>query len=77
MGFPAVLKPTGGAASIGVLRVDSMEELLQGFQRVRSEMSRSVVDGSGVLMQARRCSPPAFPPPSADRGPLPRGPLDP
>ena len=54
VGFPAVLKPTGGAASIGVLRVNTLGELLDGFKRVTAEMSRSVVNGSGVLLQARR-----------------------
>ena len=51
VGFPAVLKPTGGAASIGVLRVDDAAQLLAGFRRVRSELSRCVANSSGVLVQ--------------------------
>ena len=47
VGFPAVIKPIYGAASIGVLRVDSEEALRTGYARVRRELaSASVVDGA-------------------------------
>ena len=46
-----MLKPTGGAASIGVLRVDDAAQLLAGFRRVRMELSRCVANSSGVLVQ--------------------------
>lgn len=48
-----MLKPTGGAASIGVLRVDTVEQLLDGHARVKEELSRSRIDASGVLVQLR------------------------
>lgn len=51
VGFPAVLKPTGGAASIGVLRVDSPQALAAGHSRVVAELARSVIDSSGTVVQ--------------------------
>lgn len=35
VGFPAVIKPIFGAASIGVQRVDDMDGLRRGFRAVR------------------------------------------
>jgi len=51
VGFPAVLKPCGGAASIGVLRVNDAAELAAGYTRVVTEMSRSVINSCGCLVQ--------------------------
>lgn len=50
VGFPAVLKPTGGAASIGVLRVEDAAALAQGHARVTSELARCVIDSSGTVL---------------------------
>ena len=33
VGFPAVIKPVSGAASIGVMRVDNMKQLTDAFTR--------------------------------------------
>lgn len=33
VGFPAVIKPISGAASIGVIRVDDMEGLTAAYKR--------------------------------------------
>jgi biotin carboxylase len=38
VGFPAVIKPIFGAASIGVVRVDSLEELRAAYARVVRDM---------------------------------------
>jgi carnosine synthase len=63
VGFPAVLKPTGGAASIGVLRVNDGAQLAAGYARVVEEMSRSVVNSCGALVQL----PPGAPLPEGAR----------
>jgi carnosine synthase len=63
VGFPAVLKPTGGAASIGVLRVNDAAELQAGYTRVVAEMSRSVINSCGALVQL----PPGAPLPEGAR----------
>ncbi len=62
VGFPSVLKPTGGAASIGVLRVDDAASLRAGFARVCAEMARSCVNSCGALVQL---PPGAAPPPGS------------
>eukprot|EP00667_Euglena_gracilis_P004782 EG_transcript_4807 len=47
VGFPAVIKPILGAASIGVMRVNSLEELRKGVQEVRSQLLHArVVHGA-------------------------------
>lgn len=38
VGFPAVIKPISGAASIGVVRVDNPEDLVQRVKDVRDQM---------------------------------------
>lgn len=48
VGFPAVLKPISGAASLGVQKVESKEELLTVYRRVSQELSTLVVS-SGAL----------------------------
>lgn len=49
VGFPAVIKPVSGAASLGVVRVDSFDELEAAYHRVVSEMRRYRVT-SGALV---------------------------
>jgi len=49
VGFPAVIKPVSGAASIGVIRVDSEEELQKAYQRVVRDMSRAKVVAGALV----------------------------
>jgi biotin carboxylase len=51
VGFPAVIKPIAGAGSMGVVRVDSAEELARIYAKVVADMSRAVVT-SGALVYA-------------------------
>eukprot|EP00667_Euglena_gracilis_P004699 EG_transcript_4723 len=47
VGFPAVIKPVSGAASIGVVRVDSLEDLRRRVQDVRTQLLHArVVNGA-------------------------------
>jgi len=48
VGFPAVLKPVSGAASLGVKKVETLEQLQQGYCDVVRELS-SLVVSSGAL----------------------------
>jgi len=49
VGFPAVIKPIYGAASIGVVRVDNLEQLEKTYIRVQEEMAGAkIVDGALV-----------------------------
>jgi carnosine synthase len=48
VGFPAVLKPVSGAASLGVKKVTSMQELQEGYAEVVRELG-SLVISSGAL----------------------------
>lgn len=50
VGFPAVLKPTGGAASLGVKKVLSAGELHATFTQMQREM-RSTVVSNGALVR--------------------------
>lgn len=50
VGFPAVMKPTSGAASLGVRKVAAMEELVMCYKEVIAEL-RSLVVVSGALVQ--------------------------
>ncbi|KAF5841959.1 ATP-grasp domain-containing protein [Dunaliella salina] len=43
VGFPAVIKPVSGAASIGVMRVDNLQQLNDAYARVSSDMRRAKV----------------------------------
>mmetsp|Transcript_25465 Transcript_25465/g.40265 ORF Transcript_25465/g.40265 Transcript_25465/m.40265 type:complete len:614 (-) Transcript_25465:201-2042(-) len=60
VGFPAVLKPVSGAASLGVKKVESQKELQACYNEIVNEMSSLVVssgalikgDGSGVGVNA-------------------------
>ncbi|GBF94434.1 hypothetical protein Rsub_07248 [Raphidocelis subcapitata] len=49
VGFPAVIKPVSGAASIGVVRVNSMPELQAAYQRVARDMSRAKVVAGALI----------------------------
>ena len=49
VGFPAVIKPVSGAASIGVVRVDSMPELEAAYARVVRDMSRARVVAGALV----------------------------
>lgn len=48
VGFPAVLKPSYGAASIGVMRVDTESELYKAFRNLRIQME---MDGDPLWIQ--------------------------
>ncbi|KAH8064552.1 hypothetical protein JL722_1429 [Aureococcus anophagefferens] len=50
VGFPAVLKPLNGAASLGVKKVASENELKRSYDEVRKEMDETVVT-SGALVK--------------------------
>ncbi|CAE7262373.1 CARNS1 [Symbiodinium necroappetens] len=50
VGFPAVLKPISGAASLGVKKVSSEAELRESYVEVVTELSKLVVS-SGALTQ--------------------------
>jgi carnosine synthase len=50
VGFPAVLKPVSGAASLGVIKVLSMEDLKRCFKETTDEL-RTLVVSSGALIQ--------------------------
>jgi formate-dependent phosphoribosylglycinamide formyltransferase (GAR transformylase) len=43
VGFPSVIKPVSGAASIGVIRVNDMEQLQKAYERVVRDLSRAKV----------------------------------
>jgi carnosine synthase len=51
VGFPAVLKPVSGAASLGVKKVTSMAEFVGCYREVVKELSGLVVS-SGALVKA-------------------------
>eukprot|EP00927_Polykrikos_kofoidii_P078588 TRINITY_DN75390_c0_g1_i1.p1 TRINITY_DN75390_c0_g1~~TRINITY_DN75390_c0_g1_i1.p1 ORF type:complete len:591 (+),score=86.70 TRINITY_DN75390_c0_g1_i1:132-1904(+) len=50
VGFPAVLKPVSGAASLGVKKVTSRSDLTEVYEEVMTELS-SLVVSSGALMK--------------------------
>lgn len=50
VGFPAVLKPVSGAASLGVKKVTSMEELKACYDEIAAELG-SLVVSSGALVK--------------------------
>lgn len=50
VGFPAVLKPISGAASLGVKKVLNMEDLLHSYAEVVAEL-KSLVVSSGALVK--------------------------
>lgn len=50
-GFPVVLKPSSHAASIGVIRVDSAEELPSAWEFAAAGAGEQGPEGSGVLVE--------------------------
>ena len=52
VGFPAVIKPVSGAASLGVKRVDSLEELVASYAEIHKQLNGLVV-WSGALVDVR------------------------
>jgi carnosine synthase len=52
VGFPAVIKPVSGAASIGVVRVNDMAQLKEAYMRVARDMSRARVV-AGALVEGK------------------------
>jgi hypothetical protein len=51
VGFPAVLKPVAGAASLGVKKVYSADQLRDAFAEVRAEMEATVVHAGALVKQ--------------------------
>ncbi|KAG2497151.1 hypothetical protein HYH03_004741 [Edaphochlamys debaryana] len=49
VGFPAVIKPISGAASIGVIRANNEEELLKAFKKVQHDMSRAKIVAGALV----------------------------
>mmetsp|Transcript_18702 Transcript_18702/g.62718 ORF Transcript_18702/g.62718 Transcript_18702/m.62718 type:complete len:586 (+) Transcript_18702:40-1797(+) len=52
VGFPSVLKPINGAASLGVKKVMSAQELREAYREVKLEMESTVVT-SGALVKCK------------------------
>lgn len=50
VGFPAVIKPVSGAASLGVIKVESADSLERSYNEVITELS-SLVVSSGALIK--------------------------
>eukprot|EP01135_Chromosphaera_perkinsii_P009972 Nk52_evm7s1992 gene=Nk52_evmTU7s1992 len=42
VGFPAVLKPSSGAGSVGVVRVNNMEEMVKGFNEIVEDLKENI-----------------------------------
>lgn len=55
VGFPAVLKPVSGAASLGVKKVTSMEDLKSCYDEIAAELGSFVVS-SGALVKGDNSS---------------------
>ncbi|WP_274036575.1 ATP-grasp domain-containing protein [Streptomyces sp. MMBL 11-1] len=51
IGYPVVLKPASHAASIGVIRVDSADELADAWKFTTAGASEQGPEGSGVLVE--------------------------
>lgn len=49
VGFPAVLKPVSGAASVGVKKVNSLEELQATYQARHKELGSLVVSSGNIV----------------------------
>ncbi|EFJ50268.1 hypothetical protein VOLCADRAFT_89214 [Volvox carteri f. nagariensis] len=49
VGFPAVIKPISGAASIGVIRANNEEDLLKAFRKVQHDMSRARIVAGALV----------------------------
>ena len=53
VGFPAVLKPVSGAASLGVQKVTSLEDLFATYEVVRSLVSELIVSSGALERKVR------------------------
>lgn len=49
VGFPAVIKPVSGAASIGVIRVNDAAQLAKAYERVVKDLSRAKVVAGALV----------------------------
>ncbi|KXZ47333.1 hypothetical protein GPECTOR_36g58 [Gonium pectorale] len=49
VGFPCVIKPISGAASIGVIRANNEEDLLKAFKKVQHDMSRARIVAGALV----------------------------
>ena len=56
VGFPAVLKPVSGAASLGVQKVTSMEELVATYQIISDLVSELIVSSGALERKVRLVS---------------------
>jgi len=54
VGFPAVLKPVSGAASLGVKRVDNMQELVASYAEITKGLSALVVSSGALVVSKGR-----------------------
>ena len=57
VGFPAVLKPVAGAASLGVLKVDSHNTLLDAYRWVVSALSELIVSAGSLERPSTKIDP--------------------
>jgi carnosine synthase len=51
VGFPSVIKPVSGAASIGVIRVNDLQQLQKAYERVVRDLSRCKVSSSSACIE--------------------------
>ncbi|KAG2443559.1 hypothetical protein HXX76_001911 [Chlamydomonas incerta] len=49
VGFPAVIKPISGAASLGVIRANNEEDLMKAFKKVQHDMSRAKIVAGALV----------------------------
>ncbi|CAL5224156.1 g6793 [Coccomyxa viridis] len=54
VGFPAVIKPISGAASEGVVRVDSLEQLERVYERERKKIKAKAIDSNTTALDEGR-----------------------
>lgn len=54
VGFPSVIKPVSGAASIGVIRVDNEEQLQKAYERVVRDLSRAKVGADSAAAAVKQ-----------------------
>ncbi len=66
IGFPAVLKPISGAASLGVQKVNTKEELLSAYRNVSSTLSNLVVSAGALERRTESIKPDSLPSPGVD-----------
>ncbi|KAG2452311.1 hypothetical protein HYH02_003335 [Chlamydomonas schloesseri] len=49
VGFPAVIKPISGAASLGVIRANNEDDLMKAFKKVQHDMSRAKIVAGALV----------------------------